>query len=82
MANLFIIGNGFDLAHNVKSTYMDFKHFLEDYYYATGKQIEVPYVYSSKLECSNLDAANLLVRLISKAEIHGEKWSDLENSLV
>lgn len=29
---LFIIGNGFDLAHEVESSYSDFKNFLEENY--------------------------------------------------
>lgn len=28
--NLYIIGNGFDIDHGIKSKYIDFKHFLEN----------------------------------------------------
>ncbi len=29
MSNLFIMDNGFDISHNIKSTYNDFKEYLE-----------------------------------------------------
>lgn len=29
---LFIIGNGFDLCHGIKTSYTDFKHYLEEYF--------------------------------------------------
>ena len=28
---LFILGNGFDIAHHIKTEYSDFKRFLENY---------------------------------------------------
>lgn len=32
MKNLFIIGNGFDLAHNLKTSYEDFHKYLKNKY--------------------------------------------------
>lgn len=30
MGKLFIIGNGFDIAHNMKTTYKDFRNWFND----------------------------------------------------
>ena len=40
---LYIIGNGFDLAHNIKSRYSDFGRFLEENYYGLKVQSEILY---------------------------------------
>lgn len=42
MANLFIIGNGFDLAHNMQTSFNQFRDYLESNY--PGKYTEYLYV--------------------------------------
>lgn len=39
------------------------------------------YIYPNKRDCNEIDAANLLIRLISIAEKNGNRWCDFENSL-
>lgn len=40
---LYIIGNGFDLAHHIRSSYSDFEKFLSENHYALKVQSEVLY---------------------------------------
>lgn len=40
---LYIIGNGFDLAHDIRSSYSDFGRFLEENYYSLKVQSEILY---------------------------------------
>lgn len=82
MSNLFIIGNGFDLAHHIKSSYEDFHKFLLDNYGVISQtKFRIPSIYSKKNDCSDIDAANLLLKLITNAEKNKIKWTDFENSL-
>ena len=39
MSNLFIIGNGFDLSHGIKSSYKDFREYLKRKYAPTEHEI-------------------------------------------
>ncbi len=81
MANLFIIGNGFDLAHGMKSSYNAFKKYLQNYCgYNSMSKLEVPHIYKNGRDCNDADAAKMLIKLISIVE-NGENWCDLENSL-
>lgn len=81
MANLFIIGNGFDLAHGIKSSYNDFKKYLQSY---CGNEsthgFTIPSVYSKTKDTDDIETARILIKLITIAE-NGSYWSDLENSL-
>lgn len=81
MANLFIIGNGFDLAHGIKSSYNDFKKYLHSY---CGNEstygFAIPSVYSKIKDTDDIETARMLIKLITIAE-NGSYWSDLENSL-
>ena len=81
MSNLFIIGNGFDLAHGIKSSYNDFYSFLRKKYGEEKSKWILPSINIAKNQCNDFDSARLLMRLISLAEKNGECWSDLENSL-
>ena len=80
MANLFIIGNGFDLAHGIKSSYEDFhKYLLQKYGLVQQSKWVLPYIKNG--DCSESEAANLLIKLISAAEKIGNRWCDFETSL-
>ena len=82
MSNLFIIGNGFDLAHHIKSSYEDFHQFLlHNYGVINQTKFHIPLSFSKKPDCSDIDAANLLLKLITNAEKNKVKWTDFENSL-
>jgi hypothetical protein len=65
MANLFILGNGFDMDHNMQTRYSDFKNFLEDQCHS-GSALHDPRIIDlfSRLSC-RLDA----------------NWSNLEQEL-
>ncbi|MCI8877112.1 MAG: hypothetical protein HFI77_14090 [Lachnospiraceae bacterium] len=88
MSKLFIIGNGFDSAHCLATSYDEFRKYLCDIY-MDGKRGEdcmpmVPTVtMGPKGEniCDMEEVAKFLVYLISMAEPDGSKWSDLEASL-
>lgn len=46
MANLFIIGNGFDLAHGINSSYEDFHKYLQHKYGVVQQsKWTLPYIY-------------------------------------
>lgn len=88
MSKLFIIGNGFDSAHCLATSYDEFRKYLCDTY-MNGKSGEeympiVPTVtVGTKGEdiCDMEEVAKFLFYLISIAEPDGSKWSDLEASL-
>lgn len=76
MKRLFIIGNGFDISHNLKTRYSDFqKYLLEKYPKASTKDAWVPE------SCNDDEVVGFLLKIISEAENEGEAWSDLENTL-
>ncbi len=85
---LFIIGNGFDRAHGLPTSYEDFREFLCEEYGIGGQEMDsaflVPEVYMEPrgdLACDEREAAVFLVQIISAAEPEEGYWSDLEASL-
>ncbi len=85
MRNLFIIGNGFDLDHGLKTSYENFHEYLNknypdapDYYPVTPNSCINP-----KGDVSYIDreVVGFLKYIISEAEADGDNWGDLENSL-
>ncbi|NTW72695.1 MAG: hypothetical protein HGA49_10720 [Eubacteriaceae bacterium] len=85
MANLFIIGNGFDIAHNLKTSYNDFYNYLKKKFPdADENRIILPtgnMMPDGGIEYNEVETVSLLLFLISDAENWGDKWSDVENSL-
>lgn len=81
--NLFIIGNGFDLAHELKTSYDDFRAYLqEEYPDADSKEFIMPYVYTMPDGGETVDdelAVSFLMRIISTTE--GDRWRDVETTL-
>lgn len=76
MKRLFIIGNGFDISHNLKTRYSDFqKYLLEKYPKASTEYTWVPESYNDD------EVVGFFLKIISEAENEGEAWSDLENTL-
>ena len=88
MKKLFVIGNGFDSAHDLPTSYDHFRKFLCDTY-LNGRTVEdcmpmIPTVSVGHKGEDILDmerVAEFLVYIISEAEPDGSKWSDLEASL-
>ena len=88
MKHLFVIGNGFDRAHGLCTSYEDFREFLCEEYNVDKEACEVmpdlPEVMTGPkgdLIFDIEEAAAFLVGLISAAEPEGARWSDLEASL-
>lgn len=86
MRNLFIIGNGFDLAHNLKTSYEDFHEYLKNEY-PDAKMDGCHNIPESKMShhgdiyYDDEEVAGVIMEIISEVELDGEKWSDLEKSL-
>ncbi|HDW8007356.1 bacteriophage abortive infection AbiH family protein [Bacillus cereus] len=86
MSSLFIIGNGFDLAHSLPTSYEDFRQYLIHNYPGAVKSSPSFNINSTTLPngsevYDNEDVVSFLIDIISKAEPYGEKWSDIETSL-
>ena len=83
MRSLFIIGNGFDIAHGLKTSYQDFREYLiNEYPESNEDEFIMPEVYmlpDGGEAFEDVDAVSFLMRLLSTVE--GEKWKDVENSL-
>lgn len=74
MGNLFIVGNGFDLAHGLNTKYEDFHQYLK----------LVDYSLLNKPESRKI--LNFLIDIVDDAEIFDEyiddyRWTDFESSL-
>lgn len=88
MKHLFIIGNGFDGAHGLCTSYEDFREYLCEEYGVDEEACDVipppPEVMTGPkgdLIFDREEAAAFLTGLISAAEPEGARWSDLEASL-
>ncbi|WP_425806635.1 bacteriophage abortive infection AbiH family protein [Desulfitobacterium sp. Sab5] len=85
MSSLFIIGNGFDLAHGIKTSYEHFHQYLKAKYPdASGDEFIMPESTTMPDGEEYYDdnvVVDYLLYIISNAEASGDKWSDLENSL-
>lgn len=84
MKKLFIVGNGFDLAHGLKTSYEEFHKYLRLNYFYKADSFFIPESSilpdGSEIYDEN-DVATILIDLISKAEGEGKNWSDVETSL-
>lgn len=93
MTKLFIIGNGFDIAHNIKTTYTDFKTYLVNTY---PEYSRYPMTMDSQIfwDEMRLDTAReyyvrFLIDTINKVESNDSltvnkdniQWNDYESSL-
>ncbi len=81
--NAFIIGNGFDIAHNLPTSYRDFRDYLLQLFpEINGNYLFVPTLvigpHGEEL-VSEEDAVSLLFYLLNN--VCGDDWSDFENSL-
>ena len=88
MKKIFIIGNGFDTAHGLHTSYEDFRRFLCDQYIVDEEMndaiVTIPEVSigpKGDLVCDEDEVADFLIKIISVAEPNSEYWSELEASL-
>ncbi|MGG3159776.1 bacteriophage abortive infection AbiH family protein [Priestia megaterium] len=82
MSNLFIIGNGFDLAHGLPTSYKDFHKYLIRTY-PNSQNINLSFNFK-KTENDGYDKDEVvafLIDVISAVEKDRENWCDIENSL-
>lgn len=86
MAKLFIIGNGFDLAHGMKTKYSDFRQFLIDNY-LNGEYM--PYTFCDVPQTTlmpdgdelynDVDVVKSILKVLDDTE--GVDWNEVEDSL-
>lgn len=85
MKKLFIIGNGFDRAHGLRTSYEDFHQYLKITYPDANEEDEqLPGVFQTPdggIGCDDIEAVGFIMRLITQAEPNSEQWSALEESL-
>ncbi|WP_458124723.1 bacteriophage abortive infection AbiH family protein [Paenibacillus sp. Z3-2] len=84
MRSLFIIGNGFDLAHGIKTSYEDFRLYLKENYPNASFDGVVPegiMMPDGGISYDGFDTVGFLIEVISNAEPDRNKWSDLETSI-
>lgn len=80
MSSLFIIGNGFDLAHGMPTKYSDFRDFILYYYPKAKVNRDLPIDLDDYLFMEDDDmSAELLVYAMDHAI--GETWSAFEEAL-
>lgn len=73
--NILVIGNGFDLAHGLQTTYKDFLNFC-------NKGTELDEIINGENEYSKCRKTNLwLKHFTTKQNELGETWIDLENEI-
>ena len=71
--NILVIGNGFDLAHDLKTSYIDFLHFTQYY-----SEYESSSLFSEEIE--NLIKDNAWLEFFYNIEI-GKGWIDFEKEI-
>jgi hypothetical protein len=85
MTKLFLIGNGFDLSHGLKTSYQDFRGYLLSHYpdievdeliTPEGKMLSDGGIYYNEEE-----VLSMLFYLLNQAERSEEEWNDIETSL-
>ncbi|MCC3866900.1 bacteriophage abortive infection AbiH family protein [Terrisporobacter mayombei] len=85
MSKLFILGNGFDLNHNLKTKYEDFREYLLERYPGVDETplycIEGSMLPDGNLEYDEKEVAIFIFNLISQAEGYDNEWNDIEISL-
>lgn len=81
--NLFIIGNGFDMAHGLKTSYEGFHTYLQNKYPEADGDIftmpETSTMPDGGEVINDDDAISFLMRIISLTE--GDEWNDVESTL-
>ena len=85
MKKLFIIGNGFDIAHGLPTKYSDFQNYLINKYpEASDENLVVPQssiMPNGEERYDDNEVVGFLLKIISETEATGEAWKDLEITL-
>ena len=85
MKRLFIIGNGFDIAHKLNTRYSDFRNYLlEQYPKAMDQDGRVPEPITRDQGEELFDdeeVVGFLIKIIDEASQLGDEWKDLEDAL-
>ncbi|TWL55428.1 hypothetical protein CHCC15325_3096 [Bacillus licheniformis] len=83
MSNLFIIGNGFDIAHCLPTKYEDFhKYLLENYLIGDASfDINSTITPDGGEDFDTNELVTFLNHLVSETEKDGENWCDFEANL-
>lgn len=83
MSSLFIIGNGFDISHNLPTSYEDFKKYLvTNYPKANYQELILPEGVPTPgggERFDNNEVVGFIINIIDQVE--GEDWQDVEESL-
>ena len=83
MSSLFIIGNGFDRAHGLKTSYEDFHQYLLSAYPNAAQSYYVPKFVTDgdgeEVAVDEEDVVGFIENVLYNVE--GDKWSDLESSI-
>lgn len=83
MGTLFVIGNGFDLDHNLKISYKDFKEYLKNQY-SNFDESRFGYISFKEMPKGDIvvDETDILANLIHGIDqVSNEFWSNLEEEL-
>lgn len=83
MGTLFVIGNGFDLDHNLKTSYRDFKEYLKNQC-SNFDESRFGYIGFEEMPKGDIvvDETDILVNLIHGIDqVSNEFWSNLEEEL-
>jgi hypothetical protein len=85
MANLFLIGNGFDLSHGLSTSYQDFRRFLLSHYpNIRMDELIIPEGIMSpngEIIYNDEKVLSMLFYLLNEAERNEEEWKDIETSM-
>lgn len=84
MSSLFIVGNGFDIAHGFKTSFNKFKQWLCDEYGAAVSEevIEIPEYQTNYKGLDHYDNNKMAVYFYNLIySILGDDWNDFESSL-
>ncbi|MGG0482425.1 bacteriophage abortive infection AbiH family protein [Priestia aryabhattai] len=86
MSNLFIIGNGFDLAHGLPTSYEHFHQYLVNNYPGSLEKepsfnIEGTTTPNGGIKFDDDELVAFIIGVISAAEEDGENWCDIERNL-
>lgn len=84
LTKLFLIGNGFDLAHGLKTSYQEFRGYLLSHYpEITIDELIIPegkMLPDGGTHYNEEDVISMLFYMLDQAE-RGEEWNDIETSL-
>lgn len=84
MTKLFIIGNGFDIFHNMKTKYTDFRKFLVKNYLKEDLTdtlyYEIPYPNQEEIY-DDKDCVRAIINILDETEPKRDEWNEVETSL-